>query len=99
MERKKNNSEWWTCRPLFGAYLFSAGLVDGLEVLVNALSCVLCSFPAFANMSEIIVIVIALHANGPFHHFWSYLSWWGCVGSIFLLKCFWVLTEGQRATS
>jgi hypothetical protein len=73
--------------------------VDGLEVLVNALSRILSSFPAFANMSEIIVIVLALHTNGLFHHFRPYLSWWGRKGSIFLLKCVWVLAEGQRATS
>src|SRR6266404_2989509 len=80
------------------AYLFSASLVDGLEVLVNPLSCVLCGFPAFSDMGEII-IVLALHTNGFSHHLWPCLRLWRCQGRILLLKCLWVLENGKQTIS
>jgi len=89
-----------TYRPQFGAYLFSASLVDGLEVLVNTLRCVLCGSPASANMGEIlIVLVLVVHTNGSSHYLRPYLNLWSCKGREFLLKCLWVLANGQQATS
>jgi hypothetical protein len=73
--------------------------VDGLEVLVNPLRCVLCGFPAFANMGEIVVVILALHTDGPSHHLRPYSNLRGCKGCVFLLKCLWVLANGQQATS
>jgi hypothetical protein len=61
------------CRPQFTVHLFSATLVKDLEILANSLRCVLRGFPSFANLGEIIVIILAHHTNGPSHHIRPYL--------------------------
>ena len=66
-------------------------------MLVNPLGSVLCGFPAFANVGEIlvVVVVVALYTNGSSHHLRSHWSLWGCKSGVILLKFLWVLVEGE----